>query len=75
MGVGLNAAGQIVEFASPTAEQRATRKAIADARKATKNAARDKANKLAKLIIPPTKDPKHAGALWNNNGAPAISAG
>jgi hypothetical protein len=29
----------------------------------------------ANVVVPPTSDPHLAGAIWNNNGTLAVSAG
>ena len=75
MGQASSHNGKIITFADPTPQQRAAAKARSDARRAVKLAAKAQMVKAAKLIIPPTQDPKHAGALWNNNGILAISIG
>jgi hypothetical protein len=75
MAKALNAAGKLIDRPIVSDADRMAAKVQADARKATRLAARTNADKSAKLIIPPTQDPKHAGALWNNKGNLAISAG
>ncbi len=75
MGKALSHNGKIITFADPPSAQRATAKTRMSIHRATRVAARDEVVALAKLVFPPTQDPKIAGALWNNNGVPAISAG